>query len=157
MAIGPMAVGAARILAQVAYRLVPGEARRQAALEAGCDLVELGQPRVERRDALVAGLLLVENGLLEALDPGQNVRAPSPRQPEDRRRGGIVVDDLVARLEMLAHLFVVIEPPAARRRDHEIPGPVAAQLLEVGDRRLAVGRVIARVRAVAVAREMPAD
>ncbi len=55
---------------------------------------------------------------------------------------------------MLAEADVVIEPPGSRRWQHQVLGAGGPQRLELGDRVLAVPRMVAEVAARRILREM---
>src|SRR5690349_12486596 len=55
---------------------------------------------------------------------------------------------------MTGALLVVVEPPGRRRRDDQEPRPLLPQSLQRRDRLRAVGRVVPRVLAVPVLREV---
>src|SRR5207245_1476395 len=56
--------------------------------------------------------------------------------------------------EVLRQAAVVIEPPEEGCRQYEVRGPLGPERLELGDRLVAVGRVVSAVDAVLVAGEV---
>ena len=75
-------------------------------------------------------------------------------EPVDQGRLGVVAGARVA-VQVAAEALVVVEPPHGGRRHHEVLGAALAQPLELGDRLVVVGRVMARIGAVVELREVP--
>src|SRR4051794_33402064 len=88
---------------------------------------------------------------------GGDVSASSRRvQPEDDARPFVPGDHWTASVQVLPKSHVVIEPPKRTGRHDQERAAVAPFQLELGDRRLGISWMVARISAVGAPRKMPA-